>query len=359
MKTSLLTPLIVPLLLSFSLSVTGQVLGGRYAYSFLEQSPTAAAAGLAGFSLRQDGRDPAIAQFNPALLNTNTADIIHASQDFYPAGTGRSIVSYGRQLGEKKIIDVSANLHYASFGDFEGRDEAGVATGTFSANEYAFGLSAAHQLADRVRVGATLQLLGGSIESFNSFGAAVSAGLTYTPDSTGLTVWGVQMRNAGYIINGYTEQQDPLPFNISVGVSRRLKYLPLRFGVLYRRIDRWNILFDDPDRRESDGFLSSEPVERGGASLWFDNFGRHFSFNAELYLGKKEVIQLRAGYDHQRQREAKVNEFRSLAGFSFGLGLNLRKFRLDYGRTVQHIAGGTNHLGVLIDLNPGSRTNKT
>lgn len=357
MKSSLILSLI-GLLLSLTLTVSGQVLGGRYAFVFLEQSPSAQTAGLAGFSLRQDGRDPAIAQFNPALLNANTADILHVSQDFFPAGAGRSIVSYGRQIGERKI-DVSANLHYASFGEFEGRDAAGIATGTFSAREYALGVSAAHQLADRVRVGATVQVLGGSIESFNSFGAAVSAGLTYIPDSAGLTVWGIQMRHAGHVIDGYTEQQDPLPFNISVGVSRRLKYLPLRFGVLYRRIDRWNILFDDPDRRESDGFLSNEPVERGATSLWFDNFARHFSFNAELYLGKQEVIQLRAGYDHQRQREGEVEEFRSLAGFSFGLGVNLRKFRLDYGRTVQHIGGGTNQLGVLIDFNPGTRAPKT
>ncbi len=340
-----------------SFEVSGQVLGGRFAYSWLQQSPSAANAGLAGWSLRLDGRDPANAQFNPALLNTNTADVIHVSQDFYPAGTGRSIVSYGRQLGEKKL-DVSANLQYAGFGEFEGRDEAGVLTGSFNAREYALGVSAAHQLADRVRVGANLHLIGGNIESFNSFGAAVSAGLTYQPDSAGLTVWGVQMHHAGYVIDGYTEQQDPLPFSMSVGVSRRLKYLPLRFGILYRNLDRWDILYDDPDRRESDGFLSSEPIERGAASLWIDNFSRHLSFNAELYLGKKEVIQLRAGYDHQRQREMKVGEFRSLAGFSFGFGVNLRKFRFDYGRTVQHIAGGTNHIGFLIDLNPGARPSK-
>ncbi|MFK8056613.1 MAG: type IX secretion system protein PorQ [Saprospiraceae bacterium] len=345
------------LLAVLSFTASAQELGGRYAHGWLQQAPSAATSGLAGWSIRLDGRDPAIAQWNPALLNANTADVIHVSQDFYPTGSGRSIVSYGRQLGKRKL-DVSANLQYAGFGEFEGRTEAGIATGTFSAREYAIGVSAAHQLADRVRVGANLQVAGGNIDSYSSLGAAVSAGLTYQPDSAGLTVWGVQMRHAGYMFDGYTEQQDPLPFSMSVGVSRRLKYLPLRFGVLYRRLDQWNILYDDPDRRESDGFLSSEPIERGAASLWVDNFSRHLAFNAELYLGKKEVIQLRAGYDHQRQREMKVSEFRSLAGFSFGFGVNLRKFRFDYGRTVQHIAGGTNHIGFLIDLNPGARPSK-
>lgn len=352
--------LLLPLSFLFAIgtgAMSAQELGGRFAHGWLQQAPSAASSALAGWSLRLDGRDPAIAQWNPALLNSNTADVVHVSQDFYPTGGGRSIVSYGRQLGKRKL-DVSANLQYVGFGEFEGRDVTGTSTGTFSAREYAFGASVAHQLADRVRVGANLQMVGGNIESFNSFGAAVSAGLTYQPDSAGLTVWGVQMRHAGYVFDGFTEQRDPLPFSMSVGVSRRLKYLPLRFGVLYRRLDRWDILYDDPDRRESDGFLSSQPVERGAASLWIDNFSRHLAFNAELYLGKKEVIQLRAGYDHQRQREMKVSEFRSLAGFSFGFGVNLRKFRFDYGRTVQHIAGGTNHIGFLIDLNPGDRSPK-
>jgi len=350
-------PLLSLLMACFTISLTAQELGGRYAHGWLQQAPSAAASGLGGWSLRLDGRDPAIAQFNPALLNANTADVIHVSQDFFPTGAGRSIVSYGRQFGKRKI-DVSANLQYAGFGEFEGRDVQGVSTGTFSAREYALGASVAYQLGEKVRVGTNLQFVGGNIESFNSFGAAVSAGLTYQPDSAGLTVWGVQMRHAGYVFDGFTEQQDPLPFSMSVGVSRRLKYLPLRFGVMYRRLDQWNILYDDPDRRESDGFLSSQPIERGAASLWIDNFSRHLAFNAELYLGKKEVIQLRAGYDHQRQREMKVNEFRSLAGFSFGFGLNLRKFRFDYGRSIQHLAGGTNHIGFLIDLNPGDRPSK-
>lgn len=333
----------------FAGSLEAQVLGGRYAYAWLSTAQSAQTTALGGWQLRYDGRDPALAGFNPAALNANTDRVIHASQDFMNAGIGRSIFAGAKHL-DRFDGDASINVQYVGYGEFAGRDERNNSIGDFKASEYAIGFAFAKTIDERLHLGAQVQLLGGSIEAFNSMGAAFSAGLMYTPDSSRYTVWGLQIQNAGYQWNSYTENRDPLPFEVSFGVSRRLRYLPLRFGVLFRRLDRWDLLYDDPDRRESDTFFGDAPVERGAAALWIDNFSRHLAFNAELYLGKAEVVQLRLGYDRQRQQEMKVGDFRGLAGFSFGFGLNLRKFRIDYGRSVQHLGGGPNHVGVLIDL---------
>jgi hypothetical protein len=46
------------------------------------------------------------------------------------------------------------------------------------------------------------------------------------------------------------------------------------------------------------------------------------------------------------RRELSVDNFRSLAGFSFGAGIKINRFRIDYGRTNFHLAGGTNHLSI-------------
>lgn len=351
MRVSLLACACVALLDAAS----AQSSGGDYGFAWLLSAPSAQTTGLGGWQLRSDGRDPALAAWNPASLNAETHAVGHLSQDFLPTGAGRSIAAAGYRVAD---FDLAATVQYVGFGELTSRDVAGVASGEFDAREYAIGMAAAKHLDDRLHVGVQVQFIGGSIERFGSAGAAISAGALYTPDSAGRTVIGLQLQNAGFIWDDYADVSDvaqPLPLALSLGVSRRLRYLPLRVGLLYRRLDRWDLLYDDPDRRDEDILIGAEPQERSGASEAIDNFARHLSFNAEFYVGRGELLQLRLGYDHQRQREARVGDFRSLAGFSYGFGLNLRRLRLDFGRTVQHLAGGSTHVGLLLDFAPPAR----
>ena len=335
--------------LAFGIQLDAQVLGGQYAHAWLAAPPSAHTTGLGGWQLTLDSRDPALSSFSPALVTEAADRVVQLSQDFQKADVGRSMLSGGYHL-DGLDADVAVNLQYAGYGEFEGRDERGVATAPFRASEYGLGLAFAKTFNARLRVGAGLQVVGGSIEAFNSFGLGFSAGATYSPDTLGRTLVGLQLQHAGVLLNGYTDERDVLPTAASIGISRRLRYLPLRVGLLYRRLDRWDLLYDDPERRESTVLIGGEASERGAAAEFVDNFTRHLAVNAEFYLGKNDVVQLRLGYDHQRQRESRVGEFRSLAGFSYGFGLNFRRFRLDYGHGIQHLAGGPHHLGLLIDL---------
>lgn len=334
-----------------------QSLGGDYGFAWLLSAPSAQASGLGGWQLRTDGRDPALAAWNPAALNAQTSSVLHASHDFLPTGAGRSIAAGGYRLDRFGGLDLAATVQFVGFGELEGRDVGNNATGAFKAREYAVSVAAAKHFDDRLHLGVQLSLIGGSIDTYGSTGAAVSAGAMYTPDSARRTVIGFQVQHAGYVWDDYADESDvaqPTPLTASVGISRRLRYLPMRVGILYRRLDRWDLLYDDPARRDEGSLLSGEVSERGAASETLDNLARHFALNAEFYIGRGEVLQVRAGYDHQRQREGRVGNFRSLAGFSYGVGVNLRRVRLDFGRTVQHLAGGSTHVGLLVDFAPGS-----
>ena len=33
-------------------------------------------------------------------------------------------------------------------------------------------------------------------------------------------------------------------------------------------------------------------------------------------------------------------------GFNFGIGVNIKKFKIDYGRSIYSLAGTTNHLSI-------------
>ncbi len=336
--------------------LSAQIIGGRYAFGYLALPPSAATTALGGWQLTDDTRDPLLAQFNPATLNAETDKIVHVGQDFLPTGVGRSFLGVGKRIERFGGIDAAAQLQYVGFGEFTGRDEASAPTAEFRASGLTVGVSAAKEVFERLKVGVGLNFVSQTIESYSSFGFALSGGAVYSPDTSGRTLIGLQFQQAGLMLNNFDAEREPLPVDVSIAFSRRLKYLPLRFGVRYRKLDRWNLLYDDPNVRDDGNLFGGEDQgERSGVARGLDNFGRHLGLNIELGLGKREALKLRAGYDRQRQTEGKVGEFNSFAGFSYGLSIDTRRWQLDYGHTVQHRAGGAHHLGLLLDFAPADR----
>lgn len=335
-------------------ALSAQVIGGRYAFGFLALPPSAATTALGGWQLTNDTRDPLLAQFNPATLNAETHRVVHVGQDFLPTGVGRSFLGVGKRVN-RLGIDAAAQLQYVGFGTFTGRDEAGAPTNDFRASGLTVGVSAAREVFERLKVGLGLNYVSQSIESYHSFGFALSGGALYSPDTTGRTLIGLQFQQAGLMLNDFDAAREPLPVDVSIAFSRRLQYLPLRFGIRYRKLDRWNLLYDDPALRDDGNIFGETGGERSPVARGLDNLGRHLGLNAELGLGKREALKLRAGYDRQRQREGKVGDYNSFAGFSYGLAVSTRRWQLDYGHTVQHRAGGAHHLGLLLDFAPAAR----
>ena len=109
---------------------------------------------------------------------------------------------------------------------------------------------------------------------------------------------------------------------------------------------RHKIIFDTPQFRH---------YHQAAKSLVFIyllvNLLKHFIVNAELLLGPKEGFVVRASYDFLRRRELKLNSIGGGMGISFGVGLRISKFRLDYGRSIYHQAGANNHLSFSTNIN--------
>jgi hypothetical protein len=140
-----------------------------------------------------------------------------------------------------------------------------------------------------------------------------------------------------------------MPFELQLGLSGELKYLPFRFSVLYRYLDRWDILYNDPDAVDNFTLIpldGDQNTEQGAGTLFFDNLARHFVFSGELFIGKQRNLRARIGYNHGLRRELRLTDFRSGAGYSFGFAWNTKRFSLAYGRGTYHLGGGVNQLGV-------------
>jgi hypothetical protein len=198
-------------------------------------------------------------------------------------------------------------------------------------------------------VGANLKLISSQLAGYSSFGVGADLAVHYV-DTSGLFGISLLARNAGRQLGQYdaTTGREPMPFELQLGINKELRYLPFRFSLIYRYLDRWNILFDDPNGENSSLILAfgEEETTRGAGAILLDNLARHLVFNGELLIGKARNLRLRFGYNHGIQRELRLRDFRSGAGYSFGFAFRTKRFSIAYGRTTYHIGGGVNQLGL-------------
>lgn len=333
------------LLIKISL-VNGQ-LGGQKAYEFLNLPASGRITALGGLLPSVQDEDITLALGNPASLNDKMHNRISFSHNFHFADTQNGYVAYGRKIN-KWDINTHFAIQYISYGDFQRADILGNIDGTFEAKETAFIVGASKKVAERITLGANLKGVFSNLESYSSAGVLMDLGVNYSKDSSGF-IMSFIVKNIGAELTTYNGTRYGTPLDIQIGISKKLKHLPFRISVIAHQLQRGNIRYDDPNEQvETDIF--GEPLKENKFSNAIDNVFRHLVFNGEFLLGKNENLRLRAGYSHLRRKELSVSTFRSLAGFSLGVGIKINAFKLDYGVGYHHVAGATNHISISTDM---------
>jgi len=327
-------------------------IGGDNVYEFLNMPSSARITALGGSLIAVKDSDISLAYANPAALNKEMHNVLTFNQNFHVADIRNSYAAYGRHI-EKWNTTFHLGFQTINYGNFQSADEFGNITGTFQPSELAITIGAGRQLYERMSVGANLKFISSSFEAYNSFGISSDVSAMYHIADKNFTAT-LLFKNAGSQISTYRDgNNEDIPFEIQLGISKKLQYLPFRFSITAQHLQRWNLLYDNPNSEENTFFLG-EPVATND-NEWIDNIFRHLIFSGEFLFGKAEVVNLRFGYNHFLKKELSVNNLRSLAGFSAGLGIKIRRFRFSYGIGVYHIGGSANHMSIATNLSEFKR----
>jgi len=334
--------------LIFPQIISAQI-GGDNVYEFINLPISARVSALGGNLITVKDDDNALAYGNPAALNPLMHKQVTFNSAFYAAEINYGFLGYGFHL-DKLETTFNAGLQYITYGDFTAADETGLQTGEFGAAEYVFNVGAGRPYSEQISYGINLKTIYSRLESYNSLGVAADAAVMYADTAANFTATMV-FKNFGTQLSTYVDDnREDMPFEVQAGVSKRLRYLPLRFSVIAHNLQRWNIRYDDPNQVEPTSLFDDTPQDANRFVVWTDNFFRHFIFNGELLAGKADNFRIRFGYNHLRRAELNVNKLRSLAGFSAGLGIKVKKFRIDYGLAVYHLAGTVHQFGISTDI---------
>ena len=322
-------------------------LGGNATYAFLNLTNSARVASLGGKVVSIWDDDLNLPFHNPSLLHKSMSNHLVLNYVNYFSDINYGYVSYARSYD--KVGNFAVGLHYINYGKFTAADQVGNITGEFRAAEYAFNLFYSRALDSSFSIGVNLKPVYSVLETYRSFGMVADIGVNYTnPDK--LFSAGLVFRNVGVQIKPYHEgHREPVPFEILIGLSQKLRHAPFRFSLVGHNLQKPDMTYADPAKQDKKyDPITGEPLPDNKFAKFGDNLMRHLIFGIEFI--PFENFYLRAGYNYQRRQELKISSRTAMVGFSYGFGIKISKFHLSYGRATYHLAGASNHFSVSTDF---------
>lgn len=326
-----------------------QVTGGQRTMEFLRLANSPHISALGGTNIANADNDIAFALQNPALMRPELHNNIGLNYNAYYSGISIANMQYGYHV-PKINTSFALGVQYLNYGNFTQTDNIGNQLGTFKANEFALSIAASRQYKDKWRYGATLKFANSTLFDKRSSALLLDIGVTYY-DTNSLWMISAVAQNMGVVLSKYNPANtaEPLPFDLQIGISKRLKYVPLRLMTTIHHLYEWNIRYDNPADVANSNLFGGQDTTTAQESHFADKLFRHFVFGAELIIAKR--LTATVAYNHLRRGELAVDDKPGLAGFSFGLGVNLNKFQIHYARSYYHIAGAYNEFGINMSLN--------
>jgi hypothetical protein len=194
----------------------------------------------------------------------------------------------------QRIGTFALGITYFDYGKFDKADENGQQLGDFGASDIQITASGARELKPGVLGGASLKFLTSSIDGYTASAIAADLGAIYHTTYEGWDVGG-GVFNLGFATSAYLKEKDDLPATYKLGLSVPLEHLPVRFSF-------------------GGEYANAEGIRgAGGLELTFTKF-----------------LQGRLGFNTIGLDQRVGTSRDALAGFSAGLGVNVKNLTVDY-----------------------------
>lgn len=295
---------------------------GAGAFSLAATDATPRGAALAG-AVSAGGRPDAGAWlYNPALLSPDLSGRFTAQVSNLPSSVAGGGFGYARSfagLGEAAVV-----VRFLGWGEMDRTSTDGAPAGTFTARELALTVTAARRLRPNLRAGASLHALRSTIDAYGASAASLDAGLAWSAVERGLSA-GVSVHHAGLVLSSLGATRDELPFDVRLGVAKRLRHMPLLLSAT------------------AYGFFSDAPLPDGGPAG--DAFS-HLLLGAEFQFS--DAFQVRLGYDHRLHEALKIKSRLDFAGVGVGIGMRVRGIRVDWSRSSWSSLGSVHRFALSV-----------
>jgi hypothetical protein len=330
---------IVFILFLFPLIVKSQTIGGTAVYNFVNLPPSPLLSATGGVNVSLRAKDPGFSVINPALVDTSMDRLLSLNFNAFFAGTKAYQLATVFHHA-KTNTGFGASLVFLDYGNIPQTDAAGNENGSFRPRDFILQVTAARSYLEKWRYGANLKFISSSYHSYSSSALAIDFGILFN-DTANMFTAGLTARNMGFQLKAYDVTKEDLPFDLTIGFTKRLAKAPFGFSVTAQQLQQFNTVYNDTVFNNENGFPQK--------SSFPSKLINHFILGAHVYAGNN--LEFHLGYNFLRRRELNLGgSGNGINGFSTGFKAKFSKFQFQYARAYYQRNSAYNQLGISLDL---------
>lgn len=316
----------------FAFSVDGQQ--SEAAYKYLRFPSSARVNALGGNNVSLVENDVSLVFQNPSLLGTEMNKNMNVTYMSYLADISVASAIYAKTLTPLSAFALGAN--YVNYGNFKGYDDGEVSTGDFNAKDIAVNGIYSRDLTNKLRGGITTKLLFSNYEQYSSAAIGFDVGLSYFIEKTDFTL-AVVAKNLGAQLSSYNDQRLALPWDLQLGMTRKLSHAPIRISLTAQYLNQWHF-----DRVNEANQITDE--NQGFVPTLF----KHMVLGVELLPSNNFWIGI--GYNPKVHSDLKLQNGNKWGGFNFGAGLRAKKVSIAFALAKYYPSSTSYQFSFTMDL---------
>ncbi len=303
--------MIFPILLSLY-SLQAFCDDGQSAYNFLSIPVSAHAAALGGNNVSIIEDDATMALSNPALLSSVSHRTVSLGYMNYMDGVNMFTAGYTHVINDKATV--GGAVRYLNYGSMRETDIENRDLGTFSPSDMAFEGIFSYTLSKNIVGGIGAKFIYSKIGSYTSTAAAIDLGINYYHPEHDFSA-SLVVRNLGGQLSAYNDEFEKLPIDLLAGATYAFPQMPFRLSLTFSDLTNWDY-----------------------------SFLRHASIGVDIILAQE--FYLAAGFNARRSNDLKTKDVGGTetahgAGWSFGGGLMLERFKLNVSYGKYHVSSSS------------------
>ncbi|MDL2256742.1 type IX secretion system protein PorQ [Bacteroidales bacterium OttesenSCG-928-I14] len=287
---------------------------GKTTFDYLMLPVSAHAAALGGTNVSFIEPDVSLVFNNPAFLGYEMDKQLNLNYMSYLGDIGMGNVAFGKSINDRTTIGLGVN--YVNYGNMIETSEDRTVLGDLKANDITGNVFLSRDFTDYLRGGITAKFIYSNYHHNTSIGLGVDLGLSYYNPDTEFS-WGIVAKNLGRQVKAYEDESANLPWDIQIGMSKKLSKAPIRFSFTGLYLKQWS--FENPNG-EKDSF--------------FKTLAKHFIIGVDIL--PSDNFWIGVGYNIKRGMDMHLQEGNKFAGFSAGAGLKVRAFSFGISYAKYH-----------------------
>lgn len=317
-----------------------QTIGGRVAFNFLKISSDPMLTGAGSINTSYITNEVGLTANNPSLLNPAVNSQLLVSFSSFLKGV-KSYSATGAYYNSKTNTTFGGHINFIDYGSITQTDASGMSYGHFCPIDFVIQLEAAKTYRENWSYGISIKIINSVYNQYKANGIAFDVGVLYR-DSLHNFSASMLAKNMGFQVKNFSGENEDLPFDIQVGITKRLQNAPLGISLTAYHINKIHLSYNDTVFNIENGYPENHTA--------ISNILNHFVIAGHIFMGKN--LEAIVGYNHLRRMELNMGlSGNGLNGFSTGIKISFQNLQVLYARSVYQSNVTLNQIGINVGMN--------